>query len=349
MTFHDRVDPECRAPLAAITRLYAAAPWDADPVLRRRASEDQLAAMTAGLPPVEQVRWQDQVIPGLPGQPDATVRSYHPRQGKEHRPGLLLIHGGGMWGGSVAHEHQFAATLCEHLGAVVVSVEYRLAPEHPYPAALLDCYGALVWMSANAVSLGVDAQRLGVWGGSAGGGLALAVALMARDQGGPRLCQVMALYPMIDDRNDTPSARAFGELGPIWDGAKNAEAWAWYLGGQQPDAYAAPARAEHLRDLPPTFIDVGELDVFRDEDIGFALRLMQAGVPTELHVYPGAFHASEFLAPDAALSRRIIHTRLEVMHRALHPAAPQDALDQARMAIPAPESTAAHAVLPDTR
>ncbi|GHF43445.1 acetyl esterase/lipase [Deinococcus metalli] len=321
MTFHDRVDPESWAVLDAASAHLPADLWAASPVARRQASDALLAAMTAHVPPTETVTWHDQAVPGLPGEPDVPIRIYRPRGADAGRPGVLLIHGGGMWGGSIAHEHLRAVSLADDLNAVVVSVEYRLAPEHPHPAPVRDCSGALTWMASNTDALGVDPSRLVVIGGSAGGGLALGVALMARDQGGPRLHYVMALYPMIDDRSETASAREFDHLGAIWDYTRNVEAWAWYLGGQRADAYAAPARAEQLTGLPPVFIDVGELDVFRDEDVAFALRLMQAGVPTELHVYPGAFHASEFVAPDADLSRRISRTRLEALRRALRPTA----------------------------
>ena len=206
--------------------------------------------------------------------------------------------------------------VCEAIQAVVVSVEYRLAPEHPHPAPVQDCYAALKWMAQNADELAFDVDRLAVVGGSAGGGLTIATTMMARDKGFPRICFQMPLYPMIDDRNETPSSYEIMDLG-IWDREGNVEAWQWYLGGKPADDYAAPARAENLAGLPPTFIDVGELDLFRDEDIQFAARLIQAGVPTELHVYPGAYHASEVFAPEAALSQSILSRRTEALLRAL--------------------------------
>lgn len=141
--------------------------------------------------------------------------------------------------------------------------------------------------------------------------------MMARDKGGPAVCFLMAPYPMIDDRNELPSTHEITEVG-IWDRAGNLEAWEWFLGGQPADAYAAPARATDLSGLPPTFIDVGELDLFRDEDIAFVQRLLQAGIPTEFHVYPGAYHASEVFAPQAELSQRIWAARLSALARALH-------------------------------
>jgi acetyl esterase/lipase len=171
-------------------------------------------------------------------------------------------------------------------------------------------------MVANAGELGFDVDRLGVYGGSAGGGLALATALTARDTAGPAIAFVMAPYPQIDDRNETPSSREIVDIG-IWDRAGNIEAWEWYLGGRPADQYSAPARATDLTGLPSTFIDVGDRDMFLDEDVDFANRLQEAGVPTELHVYAGAYHASEVFAPTAALSQEIWANRLAALHRAL--------------------------------
>ena len=219
--------------------------------------------------------------------------------------------------GSIETENNKAAMLCETIQSIVVSVEYRLAPENPHPAPVQDCYKALVWMTKNATELGFDTDRLAIVGGSAGGGLAIATALMARDQEFPKLSFQMANYPMIDDRNETPSSKEITDVG-IWDRKANIEAWDWYLGGKNADEYAAPARAIDLSGLPPTFIDVGELDLFRDEDIEFAKRLLQAGVTTELHVYPGAYHASESFAPEAELSKQIWTKRIEALKRALN-------------------------------
>jgi acetyl esterase/lipase len=216
--------------------------------------------------------------------------------------------------GNVAGEDANAAMICDQVGAVVVSVEYRLAPENPHPAPAEDCYAGLRWMAGNAAELGVDPARLGLYGASAGGGLVIAVALMARDRGGPALKFMMPIYPMLDDRNETASSQEITDVG-IWDRAGNIEAWAWYLGGKPADQYAAPARAEDLAGLPPAFIDVGTVDLFRDEDIAFAQRLMAAGVPTEFHVNPGSYHASETFAPEAALTRRIWAMRIDALRR----------------------------------
>nr|WP_244977276.1 alpha/beta hydrolase fold domain-containing protein [Deinococcus humi] len=194
------------------------------------------------------------------------------------------------------------------MGAVVVSVDYRLAPE--YPAPVRDCYGALVWLAEQSKALGFDPARLGAYGGSAGGGLALTAALRVRDLEGPERCFVLAASPMLDDHNETASSRELDNLRPIRDRTKNLEAWSWYLGGQEADPYAASSRAQDLSGLPPIFIDVGELDLFRDEDVASTL--------PKLHVYPGALHASEHLAPTAGLSPRMVGTRLKSLPRGLY-------------------------------
>ena len=313
----NRID---RASRVSLEELLKALPGGfnaiADIKERRNTVDSLLRMMIAELPPIENVVMEDRNIPGPDGSPEVGVRIYKPVDVSGNLPGMFFIHGGGMIMGSIEGENLKAAMLCETIQAVVVSVEYRLAPENPHPAPVQDCYEALVWMSKNATELGFDPDRLAIVGGSAGGGLAIATALMARDQKFPKLCFQMANYPMIDDRNETPSSKEITDVG-IWDREANLEAWDWYLGGKPADEYAAPARAKNLSDLPPTFIDVGEIDLFRDEDIEFATRLLQAGVTTELHVYPGAYHASEAFAPDAELSKQIWAKRIEALKRAL--------------------------------
>ena len=315
MPQHDRIDAESLVPLAA---LYEALPggFNAIPdiVARRETLYGMLAQMTADLPPNPHVALEDISITGPAGE--LPLRIYRPASPAASRPGILFIHGGGMVLGNLETDHLTAVMLCEALGAVVVSVDYRLAPENPYPAGLDDCVAALDWMAANAERLDYDPARLAIYGGSAGGGLAIATALRARDAGGPTLCFVMAPYPMIDDRNETPSSQEIVDIG-IWDRAGNIEAWEWYLGGQTADQYAAPARATDLTGLPPMFIDVGDRDMFRDEDAAFAERLAAAGVPVEWHEYPGAYHASEVFAPTAALSQQIWAARIAALQRAL--------------------------------
>lgn len=315
MSNHDRIDPESLVPLKGLLDFLPGG-FNAIPDIetRRATLYGMLEAMTKDLPPNENVTKEDRTIPGPGG--DLGIRIYRPVNATGTLPGLFFIHGGGMVLGNLDSDDGVPTMLCETLGAVIVSVDYRLAPEHPAPAAIDDCYAALQWMAANAGDLGYDPGRLAVYGGSAGGGLAIATALMVRDNGGPSISFLMPIYPMIDDTNTTPSSHEITDVG-IWDRDGNIESWGWYLGGKAADQYSAPARAEDLSGLPPTFIDVGEMDMFRDEDITFANRLMQAGVATEFHVYPGAYHASEIFAPEAALSARIWATRIAALQRAL--------------------------------
>jgi acetyl esterase/lipase len=309
------IHPDAREPLE---QLLAAIPggFNSIPdIVQRRATVTQLLAALE-IPPNPNVTSEDRTVPGPEGAPDITVRIYRPVDATGTLPGIYFIHGGGMILGDIDGEDAVATQICERVDAVVVSVEYRLAPEHPYPAPVEDCYAGLVWMARHASELRFDPDRLAVYGGSAGGGLTIATSMLARDRGFPALRFQMPIYPMIDDRNETPSSHEITDIG-LWDRAGNIEAWKWYLGDGKPDQYAAPARAEDLTGLPPTFIDVGTVDLFRDEDITFAMRLMQAGVPTELHVNPGAYHAAEVFAPECELSGVIWARRIEALRRAL--------------------------------
>ena len=309
------IHPDVREPLE---QLLAAIPggFNSIPdIVQRRATVTQLLAAIE-IPPNPNVTSEDRMVPGPDGAPDIKVRIYRPTDATGTLPGIYFIHGGGMILGDIDGEDAVATQICERVDAVVVSVEYRLAPEHPYPAPVEDCYAGLVWMARHAGELRFDPERLAVYGGSAGGGLTIATSMLARDRGFPALRFQMPIYPMIDDRNETPSSHEITDIG-LWDRAGNIEAWKWYLGDGKPDQYAAPARAEDLTGLPPTFIDVGTVDLFRDEDITFAMRLMQAGVPTELHVNPGAYHAAEVFAPECELSGVIWARRIEALRRAL--------------------------------
>ena len=315
MSNHDRVDPESLVPLQG---LLAAMPGGfnaiSDIVTRRATLDGMLAMMTADLPPNPNVVLEDRIISGPGG--DLPIRIYTPAQGSGPRPGVLFIHGGGMVLGNLETDHLTAVMLCETLGVVLVSVDYRLAPEHPAPAAIDDCFAALMWLAEMADDLGIRRDRIALYGGSAGGGLAIATALMNRDHGGPAIHFVMAPYPMIDDRNETASSKQITDVG-IWDRAGNVEAWAWYLGGKPATQYSAPARATDVSGLPSMFIDVGDVDMFHDEDVEFVSRLKDAGVSVEFHVHPGSYHASEVFAPMAALSAKIWGLRIAAMQKAL--------------------------------
>jgi acetyl esterase/lipase len=281
---------------------------------RRRIDAMLAAEMVAVVEAARTCSTEEVLVLGPAGCPDVPVRIYRPSSPYPDSPAVFFIHGGGMYLGDLDYEHATAVKICEELGVVVVSTGYRKAPEHRHPAQVDDCYAALGWMSANARSLDVDPHRLAVFGGSAGGNLALATALKARDLAGPALACVVALYPMVDHRSTTPTGLV--EVGP-WTRSVNVEAWDWFLGGQEPDGYAAPLHAEDLAGLPPTFIDVGTADLFRDEDLALAQRLLAAGIDTELHVYPGVYHAAEHFSPDADVSRQMWAVRFRALRRAL--------------------------------
>ncbi|MDT0157946.1 alpha/beta hydrolase [Microbacterium sp. ARD32] len=220
-------------------------------------------------------------------------------------PVVFHIHGGGMVVGSAYDSLPQLTELAHEVGAAVASVEYRLAPEHPYPAAVEDSYAGLAWLSTNAASLGLDPARIIVHGVSAGGGLAAAVALLARDRGTPHLLGQMLICPMLDHRNNSASGRQMAGVG-AWDRTANETGWSLYLGDIPHDEvpiYASPARADDLSNLPPAFIDVGSAETFRDEDLGYASKIWACGGDAELHVWPGGVHGFDDLAPDAPLAR----------------------------------------------
>ncbi len=259
----------------------------------------------------------DKMIPGPSGAPDIRVRIYEPGGEEKNRPGILYIHGGGYIVGTPEFTDLSCIRLVMEIGCVIASVDYRLAPEHPYPAPLEDCYAALTWFSDHAVSLDVDAERIAVVGGSAGGGLVAGLSLLVRDKGGPKIAFQAPLYPMIDDRNITPSSYEFTDP-RLWNRSKNEFGWQMYLGdlyGGDVPIYAAPARAEDLSGLPPTYTFVGELDLFRDETTDYALRLMRAGVPTEYHIYSGCIHGFDMAA--CGIGRRAENELIEVLKNAL--------------------------------
>lgn len=241
---------------------------------------------------------------------------YRPRRQAPARAAILNLHGGGYIAGTARREDGIARTLARDLDVVVFSLEYRLAPEAPYPAALDDCYAALAWLHEQAAELGIDRNRIAVRGVSAGGGLAVGLALLARDRSRFNIAFLALLYPMIDDR--TPAHPFNGRH--IWPIEANRFAWNCYLGDvagrSEVPHYGAPARANDLRGLPPTFIGVGSIDLFADENIRFAQQLMGAGIATELHVYPGAFHGFNLIT-TAAVARAYAADMHRAFERAL--------------------------------
>ncbi|WP_155334611.1 alpha/beta hydrolase [Acrocarpospora corrugata] len=259
-------------------------------------------------------------VPGPAGEPDISLLVLRPAGEAGPVPALYNIHGGGMIMGTNRLIPTEMLDMIVELKLAVVSVEYRLAPEHPHPAPVEDSYAGLVWTAKHAGEIGVDPARILVMGASAGGGLAAAVALLARDRGGPALIGQLLLCPMIDDRNDTVSSHQMAGLG-IWDRISNDTGWTALLGDRRggPDVspYAAPARATDLSGLPPAFIDVGSAETFRDEDVAYATRIWQAGGVAELHVWPGGFHGFDMMAPHAAISQEAKAARLRWLRRIL--------------------------------
>jgi len=245
------------------------------------------------------------------------VRLYAPTNALRPLPTLLDIHGGGFVTGSVAMQHAFAVEVVRKLAVQVAVVEYRLAPENPFPAGLDDCYSALGWLHDHAASLGVDRDRIAVGGQSAGGGLAAATALLARDRSGPRVCFQCLGMPELDHRLDTPSMRAFVDT-PLWSRPQAEDSWRDYLGPNATEVspYASPAIATDLSGLPPSYVSTMEFDPLRDEGITYALRMLQAGVSVELHNFPGTFHGS-MMATTAAVSRRAHAEMLVALSRGL--------------------------------
>ena len=317
---HPITDPQLAAGLAGFEEAVGSITLDDIPATRQFLAE-LLTAMAAQAPDISGVVTSDHHAPGLGGAPDVMVRIYQPESRPETLPALLWIHGGGYVLGDVQGDDLKAKGLALALNCVVASVEYRLAPEHPFPAPVEDCYAALKWLASNADQFGINQARIAIGGASAGGGLAAGLGLLARDRAEVDVCYQLLIYPMIDDTNvaqagpDVPDA-------PLWTRANNLIGWRAYL-GQEPggdgvSAYAAASRAADVSGLPPTYIGVGTPDLFRDEDIAYAQRLMKAGVPTELHVYADGFHGFDGFAPESDTAQRFSGEQMRLLARALH-------------------------------
>lgn len=299
MTSKHLVDPELAAILAYIPS-----------TVLTRDNLNQIRAMSArpaaDLPQFAHLSMSEHFVPGPEGAPDVRILVCMPPSVQEAIPALLWLHGGGYVMGSADAEDIMVKTLVSEVGCAVVAVDYRLAPETPYPGSLEDCYAALRWVSTHASDLKIDPQRIAVGGSSAGGGLAAALALLARDRGEFSLMFQFLVAPMLDDRTcaaDNPHPYT-GEF--IWTREANRFGWTCLLGqepgGHDISPYAAAARADTLDGLPATFINVGALDLFLEENMDYARRLIRAGVPTELHIYPGAYHGFRMVA-DAQVTQ----------------------------------------------
>ncbi|WP_444927467.1 alpha/beta hydrolase [Microbulbifer sp. TRSA002] len=238
-------------------------------------------------------------------------------QKENSKPGsaILYIHGGGLICHDISRYDLVIAKYVAASGVPFLSVNYRKSPEFPYPIPIDDCYRAFIWLVQHSQELSIDPTRIGIMGDSAGGGLAAALTIVARDKKGPSLARQILLYPMLDDRTVTPDPELLPFI--IWSYEDNLTGWTAYLGNQvgspTVSPHAAPARLQDAKGLPPAFIDVGELDIFRDEDMQYAQLLTDAGVSTELHVRPGVIHSWELFAPDIPVSQRALADRVRVI------------------------------------
>jgi len=248
----------------------------------------------------------ERTIPGPAGAPEIPVRIYTPKGGGIARPAFVNFHGGAFILGDLETEHSRCLATSAKGGAVAIGVDYRLAPENPFPAGVEDCYAALKWVAENATSLGIDPNKIVIGGGSAGGNLTAAVALMARDRQGPPLAAQMLIYPVIDDRCATESMRT-GHDALIWTTGYSVAMWNHYVGTDRShvSAYASPARATDLSGLPPAYLITCEHDPLRDEALEYGIRLLHAGVPVELHNYAGTVHGFDLLAPSEVSKRAL--------------------------------------------
>jgi acetyl esterase len=307
-----RFDPE----LAVMVPLLPSLNAD-DPVTMRAG----LSEMIAQLPPPDTtgLRIEDREIPGTDRDPAVPVRIYWPDE-RSGPAAIYSVHGGGFIAGDLETEHALNVRLARELGVIVVSVDYRRAPETPFPGPLEDVYAGLVWMSDHADALGIDPQRIAIQGTSAGGGLCAALALLARDRAGPHIAFQFLSVPELDDRLTSGSMTEFIDT-PLWNRPRAIFSWDCYLGPGRPGSddvsiYAAPARATDLSGLPPAYVSVMHFDPLRDEGIAYALALLAAGVNVELHLFPGTFHGS-MLIHHAAISQREQAEAIAVLRQAL--------------------------------
>lgn len=312
-------DPELEATLAVLAS-----------VLPPTITPEMIPVLRGGLPvdvPVDDVLAEagvsrrDLTIDGYEGaQIGVTVLERADRAPGVLAPAVFHTHGGGMiMGDRFTGLGQLLPWVVE-LGAVVVTVEYRLAPEFPDPYPVEDCYAGLVWTAEHAEELGIDPGRLVIAGASAGGGLAAGTALLARDRGGPALAGQCLIYPMLDDRDSTVSTQQVDGIG-VWDRTSNVTGWSALLGERRGtddvSIYAAPARATDLSGLPQAYVDCATAEVFRDEDVAYATALWAHGVQAELHVFPGGFHGFDMMAPQAEVSAAMTAARNAWMRRVL--------------------------------
>ena len=308
------IDPQVLEELAPLQAAAPEPPEVGDVVTRRHNTRRLFGQVVAEHPPAAGIDVERCSVVSDDGTTIPLSR-YSRADSREPGSAVLYIHGGGMIMGAKELGDMYDSAVRRYVadsGVPMLVVDYRLAPEFPHPVPVQDCYAALLWLASHAEELGVDPTRLAVMGDSAGGGLAAGVCLLARDRGGPAIAQQILVYPMLDDRTSVPDPQLLPFL--TWTYDDNVTGWRALLGESAGDGdvspYAAPARATDLSGLPPTYIEVGELDIFRNEDISYARRLADAGISTELHLYPGCPHAFEGLAPNAPVSQRAVANRV---------------------------------------
>jgi acetyl esterase/lipase len=274
------------------------------------------------LAPAADPPWERQLVPGPPGAPPVPVYVINSgvTDARRARPAILHMHGGGYVIGTARSQLSYLQSVARELDCVVVTVDYRLAPETPFPGSLEDNYAALRWLFGSADRLGIDPRRVAVMGESAGGGHAAMLAIAARDRGEFPLVMQALIYPMLDDRTGSSTAVPAHVGRFLWTAYSNRYAWSALLGqpagARHAPRGAVPARLTDLSRLPPTFVGVGSLDLFVQEDIGYAQRLIEAGVSVELDVVPGAYHAFDFIAADAPLSKQFKASQFGALRRA---------------------------------
>lgn len=292
-------DPQVRDALRSVDQLGVV---NAETIASVRRSR---LLLNSGFELSEDVTREDVFVPGPTGSPDVRLRVHRRVGARAPQPCLFWMHGGGYVLGAPEQDDVRFDRWCRRFDITGVVVQYRLAPEHPYPAAIEDCYAGLSWVKTNGAELGIDVRRVGIGGPSGGGGLAAALGLVARDRGEYEIEHQLLIYPMIDDSMTTASSH--WEV-PVWSRESNRFGWSSYLGelfgSDDVPAHAAASRATDLSGLPPTFLMAGTLDGFVDEDIDYAARLNRAGVAVEMHLYAGAPHGFEGFAPAADVSRQ---------------------------------------------
>jgi acetyl esterase/lipase len=310
------MDPEFASMVRMLfsTRSADEEPAPGDWRAKRAAADEFFITISQALTISRRVVSEDRWIPGYQGDP-LRIRLYRPAAGTERNALVIYLHGGGMFCCSVETHDRLVRHYCARTGSAFLAVDFRFAPEHPYPASVEDIYAAVTWAAEHARELGVDPGKIALAGDSAGGGMAAAVALMTRDRQGPRIALQMLLYPMLDDRNTIPDP----ELEPFvaWAYQDNALGWELLLGDRAGrsgvPAWASPARETDYTGLAPAYLEVGTLDIFRDETLRYAASLRAAGVPAELHLHDGVTHGFDMLAPRAAVSQRAFERRYQVI------------------------------------